>query len=187
MKPVNAARPSRSPLAVLGNVKGGYFTFLGMLAALFRERDRRPWLDGIQRSDHASTDCVERVPGFRALRADLGQSQSGSSGLSPRAYRARARSPNWSYERLGRSPLSVPLETSLGAPFRARSQIEKGGRTDRWPLRITLPSGKWLLKSRRLDWFFSCGMLPWNSSTQAAHAPQSTGRRTDLRGGTERG
>ena len=31
-----------------------------------------------------------------------------------------ARSPNWPYRRFDRSPLSVPLETTLGAPRRAR-------------------------------------------------------------------
>src|SRR6516225_1705258 len=55
-----------------------------------------------------------------------------------------ARPPNWPYRRFYRSPLSVPLDTSLGAPRRALGQLEKGGRTDRWPQRTAIPSGKFL-------------------------------------------
>ena len=49
---------------------------------------------------------------------------------------------NWSYKRFYRSPLSLPLDTSLGAPGRTQGKREKGGRTDRWPQRIALPSGR---------------------------------------------
>ena len=38
----------------------------------------------------------------------------------------KARSPNWPYWRLDRSPLSVPLETTLGAPRRgAKTTCER--------------------------------------------------------------
>ena len=57
----------------------------------------------------------------------------------------KARSPNWPYGRLDRAPLSVPLETTLGAPRRARRQLAKGGRTDRWPQMFTIPSRTILL------------------------------------------
>ena len=57
----------------------------------------------------------------------------------------KARSPNWPYGRFYRAPLSVPLETTLGAPRRARRQLAKGGRTDRWPQRIAIPSRTILL------------------------------------------
>jgi hypothetical protein len=46
----------------------------------------------------------------------------------------QARPPMWPYRRFYRSPLSVPLGTSLGAPCKgAKETFEKGGRTDRWP------------------------------------------------------
>ena len=38
------------------NFQGRFFIFFGMLAALFCERDRRPFWDTIPRSDVASTD-----------------------------------------------------------------------------------------------------------------------------------
>jgi hypothetical protein len=62
----------------------------------------------------------------RLIGSDLGQNQSGNSTLSPQAYRLRARSPNWPYRRFYRSPLSVPLDTSVGAPLWAlRSRCER--------------------------------------------------------------
>jgi hypothetical protein len=36
---------------------------------------------------------------------------------------SNTRPPNWPYRRFYRSPLSVPLDTSLDAPFRARRQV----------------------------------------------------------------
>ncbi len=56
-----------------------------------------------------------------------------------------ARSPNWPYGRLDRAPLSVPLVTTLGAPRRARRQLAKGGRTDRWPQTTAIRSRTILL------------------------------------------
>jgi hypothetical protein len=75
-----------------------------------------------------------------ALRSDPGQSQSGNSTLSPGACRAEARPPNWPYRRFDRSPLSVPLDTAVGAPSRgAKVCYAGGGRTDRWPQITTIP------------------------------------------------
>jgi hypothetical protein len=74
------------------------------------------------------------------LRSDPGQSQSGNSTLSPRAYRATARPPNWLYRRFDRSPLSMPLGTAVGAPSRGASvSTSGGGRTDRWPQMDAIP------------------------------------------------
>jgi hypothetical protein len=91
--------------------------------------------------DHLDTVQLVRLPAVQrlftlrdrvSLRADLGQSQSGNSSLSPRACRVEPRPPNWPYRRFYRSPLPVPLDTTVGAPLWARRSLAKGGRTDRW-------------------------------------------------------
>ena len=54
-----SCRPSRrTSLPVLGNFKGGFFSFLGIPATLFCERDRRPWLDAIHWPTLVSADSV---------------------------------------------------------------------------------------------------------------------------------
>src|SRR5262249_51260693 len=58
----------------------------------------------------------------------------------------KTRPPNWPYRRFYRSPLSVPLGTSVGAPRRARRKLAKGGRTDRWPQITAIPSRNVLLE-----------------------------------------
>jgi len=95
---------------------------VGMQAADFGNRDGDP-LDSTQRAGSAAGSGSFVLGDRVALRADLGQSQSGNSSLSPQAYRVRTRSPNWPYRRLGRSPLSVPLDTSVSAPLWARVSL----------------------------------------------------------------
>jgi hypothetical protein len=57
-----------------------------------------------------------------------------------------ARPPNWLYRRFDRSPLSVPLDTSVNAPFRgAKVCFTRGGRTDRWPQTTAIPTRNILL------------------------------------------
>ncbi len=53
---------------------------------------------------------------------------------------ANPQPPNWPYRRFDRSPLSVPLETTVGAPQGREGFIAKGGRTDRWPQITAIPS-----------------------------------------------
>src|ERR1700741_3051680 len=59
-----------------------------------------------------------------------------------------ARSPNWPYGRLDRAPLSVPLETTLGAPRRGakttreRWQDRSVASEDRNPVADNPPSGE---------------------------------------------
>jgi hypothetical protein len=56
------------------------------------------------------------------------------------------RPPNWLYRRFDRSPLSVPLDTSVNAPLRgAKVCFTKGGRTDRWPQTTAIPTRTILL------------------------------------------
>ena len=56
------------------------------------------------------------------------------------------RPPNWPYRRFDRSPLSVPLDTSVNAPFRgAKVCLTKGGRADRWPQTTAIPTRAILL------------------------------------------
>jgi hypothetical protein len=104
--------------------------------------------------DTKSSDPLDTIPGpdllpvnllvalrdCTALRADLGQSQSGNSTLSPQACRVETRPPNWPYRRFDRLPLSVPLDTTHGAPWWARGVDVKGGRTDRWLQIPAIPS-----------------------------------------------
>ena len=90
-----------------------------------------------------SRSCLEdRV----SLRADLGQSQSGNSSLSPRAYRAQSTTAELAVSEI------LPI-TSVRAPryFAGRSvegregQLAKGGRTDRWPQMTAIRSRTILL------------------------------------------
>jgi hypothetical protein len=99
--------------------------FVGMQPTYFGRRTY-DHLDRIQVTRSAAVpDCS--LSGITSLlRFDLGQSQSGNSSLSPQAYRAGARPPNWPYRRFYRSPLSMPLDTPLGAPLWAlRSWCER--------------------------------------------------------------
>jgi len=91
----------------------------GMPAASSDSEDADP-LDSDQRVWPAAGQELFALEDRLALRADLGQSRSGNSSLSPQACRGVPRPPNWPYRRLDRSPLPVPLETTLGAPGRAR-------------------------------------------------------------------
>jgi hypothetical protein len=71
-----------------------------------------------------------------------------------------ARPPNWLYRRFDRSPLSVPLDTAVNAPFRgAKVCFTRGGRTDRWPQTTAIPTRTILLCvniliSKHLDVFW---------------------------------
>src|SRR5215831_7799580 len=123
--------------------------FPGMQAASF-DNTSADHLDTIQRARSAVAQerftLEERV----ALRADLGQSQSGSSSLSPRAYRAQSTTAELAVSEIG------PI-TSVRAPryFAGRSRkgakatLEKGGRTDRWPQMTAIPS-RTILQSVKL-------------------------------------
>ena len=116
-----------------------------MQAASFGNMDGDP-LDSIQRAWSAAGQWFltlgDRVP----LRADLGQSQSGSSSLSPQAYRVENTTAELAVSEI------LPI-TSVHAPryFGGRSLkgakvcLAKGGRTDRWPQTTAIPSRTSLL------------------------------------------
>ena len=99
-------------------VQGLVFAFFsGMPLASLRSRSIDP-LDASIEPCPLPTDRRFSLRDRGALRSDPGQSQSGNSTLSPRACRAEARPPNRPYRRFDRSPLSMPLDTSVGAPSR---------------------------------------------------------------------
>jgi hypothetical protein len=126
--------------------KGSFLGFFrGCLSALSAARARTLWI--ASNGPVRLSTCEPCSLGNRVtLRSDLGQSQSGNSTLSPRAYRAKARSPNWPYRRFDRSPLSMPLDTSVDAPSRgAKVSVTGGGRTDRWPQLTAIPTPRILL------------------------------------------
>ena len=100
---------------VLGGARAVFYCFSGMPAASFRSPIADP-LDTVQRAWSAAGQGLLTSRDRGSLRTDPGQSQSGNSSLSPQACRVGPRPPNWPYGRLDRSPLSVPLETTLGAP-----------------------------------------------------------------------
>ena len=95
-----------------------YF-FSGMPAASFRSQSADS-LDTVQRAWPAAGQGLFTSRDRGSLRTDPRQSRSGNSSLSPRACRVEPRPPNWPYGRLDRSPLPMPLETTVGAPLRAR-------------------------------------------------------------------
>ena len=69
-----------------------------------------------------------------ALRADLGQSQSGNSSLSPRAYRAQGTTAELAVsEILPSTSVRAPRYFAGRSLKGAKATFEKGGRTDRWP------------------------------------------------------
>ena len=68
-----------------------------------------------------------------SLRADLGQRQSGNSSLFAWGVSRRSATVELAISEILPTALSVPLDTSLGAPRGARRKPVKGGRTDRWP------------------------------------------------------
>src|SRR3974377_1441445 len=93
-----------------------------MPAAYFRSKNGDP-LDTTQRAESAAARAHFTFGDCIPLRADLCQSQSGNSSLSPQAYRVGTRPPKWPYRRFYRSPLSVPLDTAVGAPLWARGRL----------------------------------------------------------------
>lgn len=68
-----------------------------------------------------------------------------------------ARSPNWPYGRLDRAPLSVPLETTLGAPRGGaktaceRWQDRSVASEDRYPVADNPPYSKYIMQLRPYD------------------------------------
>ena len=107
-------------------VQGHFFAFFsGMPVATFRNKSADP-LDRVQGAWSAAGQGLFTLRDRGALRADLGQSQSGNSSLSPQACRLERRPPNWPYRRLDRSPLSMPLDTSVSAPLWASMKSSRG-------------------------------------------------------------
>ena len=121
--------------AVQGQV---FYFFSGMPAASFRSQSADS-LDTVQRAWPAAGQGLFTSRDRGSLRTDPRQSRSGNSSLSPRACRVEPRPPNWPYGRLDRSPLPMPLETTVGAPLRARGFDAEGSRTDRWPQMLAIP------------------------------------------------
>jgi hypothetical protein len=80
-------------------------------------------------------------------RADPGQSQSGNSSLFAWDVSRRSTIAELAVWEIGPTPLSMPLETTAGAPLRAQRRIAEGGRTDRWPQITATPPRKSLQKS----------------------------------------
>ena len=132
----NSSAKERGEGEILGGdlssaFQGQFFClFLGIRAVTF-DSTIGDHLDRIQLACSPAIECLFTVGDRVSLRADLGQNQSGSSSLSPRACRVEPRPPNWPYRRFYRSPLPLPLDTSVGAPLWARWSLAKGGRTDR--------------------------------------------------------
>src|SRR5262249_3473836 len=94
--------------------------FPGVLPAASFDSENADPLNRIQWAWSAASQGLFTLRDRASLTADLGQSQSGNSSLSPQACRVETRQPNWPYGRLDRSPLPMPLETTVGAPLRAR-------------------------------------------------------------------
>jgi hypothetical protein len=99
-----------------------------------------------QGTDHLCASTRSFVGSSVSLRADLGQSQPGSSNLFAwDVWRQSAIVESAALEILP-APLSMPLETNPDAPLWARRIIAKGGRTDRWPQITATPPRKVLQK-----------------------------------------
>lgn len=131
---------------VLRSIKGSFFRFSwGCRRPFSATRTVTLWIvsngPGLLLAN-ASSLSEDRVP----LRADLGQSQSGNSSLSPQAYRVENPTADLAVSEI------LPI-TSVPAPryFGGRSLvgakvcIAKGGRTDRWPQTTAIPSRTILL------------------------------------------
>src|SRR4051794_21154241 len=85
---IGRVRLAQRSLPVLDDCKGSFLLFSGEAGGLFRQRDLWPfgyYPTGLIGCRSRTLTLEDRA----ALRADLGQSQSGSSSLSPRAYRAQ--------------------------------------------------------------------------------------------------
>ena len=126
-------------------VKGGFSTFFwGCWRPLWTTRSLTIWILSV-----GLIRCPSMPAYLRGSRALSGPIWDRANRVTQVCHLERivpkARSPNWPYGRLDRAPLSVPLETTLGAPRRARRQLAKGGRTDRWPQMIAIPSRTILL------------------------------------------
>jgi hypothetical protein len=117
-------RPIHS-LSVLENSRAVFRLFSGMLAASL-DNAIADHMDTIRWSDLLSTDTclssgIARLSGPIWDRANRVTQVCHLERIVP-----KARSPNWPYGRLDRAPLSVPLETTLGAPRRgAKTTCER--------------------------------------------------------------
>jgi len=104
-------------LSVLENSRAVFRLFSGMLAASL-DNAIADHMDTIRWSDLLSTSTclssgIARLSGPIWDRAKRVTQVFHLERIVP-----KARSPNWPYGRLDRAPLSVPLETTLGAPRR---------------------------------------------------------------------
>ena len=107
-------------------IQGQFFDFFwGMLAASL-DNAISDHMDTIRWSDLLSTNTclssgIARLSGPIWDRANRVTQVCHLERIAP-----KARSPNWPYGRLDRAPLSVPLETTLGAPRRgAKTTCER--------------------------------------------------------------
>src|SRR5262249_55077290 len=99
-------------------IKGSFSTFLGGTRADSLDNAITDHLDTIRRPDLSSTTAclssgIARLSGPIWDRAIRVTQVCRLEHIVP-----KARSPNWPYGRFYRAPLSVPLETTLGAPRR---------------------------------------------------------------------
>ena len=106
-------------LSVLENSRAVFRLFGGMLAASL-DNAISDHMDTIHWSDLLSTNTclssgIARLSGPIWDRANRVTQVCHLERIVP-----KTRSPNWPYGRLDRSPLPVPLETTVGAPLRAR-------------------------------------------------------------------
>ena len=94
-------------------VQGHCFAFFsGIPVASFRNESADP-LDRVQRAWSAAGQGLFTLRDRGALRADLGQSQSGNSSLSPQAYRVENTTADWAVSEIG--PItSVPAPRDFG-------------------------------------------------------------------------
>ena len=112
-------------LSVLENSRAVFRLFSGMLAASL-DNAIADHMDTIRWSDLLSTNTclssgIARLSGPIWDRANRVTQVCHLERIVP-----KARSPNWPYGRLDRAPLSVPLETTLGAPRRgAKTTCER--------------------------------------------------------------
>jgi hypothetical protein len=107
-------------------VKDGFSAFFGGMLAASLDNAIADHMDTIRWSDLLSTNTrfssgIARLSGPIWDRADRVTQVCHLERIVP-----KARSPNWPYGRLDRAPLSVPLETTLGAPRRgAKTTCER--------------------------------------------------------------
>jgi hypothetical protein len=125
---------------VLGHVKGSFFSFLrGCRRSLSTARSVAIWIvpngPGHPPSNHSSPAGNAFISGSIWDRVNRV-----TQACHLKRVASKTRPPNWPYRRFYRSPLPVPLDTSVGAPERARRSLAKGGRTDRWPRTTAIQS-----------------------------------------------